>query len=211
MRGHSMDEVNGCAVTDCERCPALVESRSRIVNGTGPTDAALMIVGEAPGAAEDREGSPFVGRSGQLLTESLETHGFDRSTVRITNCVRCRPPENRNPRRAELEACRDHLHREIETVDPALLMAVGKVPSSQLLDRSVRVTAEAGAVHSRTIAGADREILVSLHPAAILYDRSQSSVFEDTVATAAAIVDPESDPGPEEQAQLSTFADREER
>ncbi|MCL7417996.1 MAG: uracil-DNA glycosylase, partial [Halalkalicoccus sp.] len=123
-----MENMEGARVTACERCPALVESRSRIVNGVGPEDADLLIVGEAPGEQEDREGEPFVGRSGTQLDEKLREHGIAREDVRITNCVRCRPPENRDPTKGELENCRGYLEREVELVDPELVMTVGKVP-----------------------------------------------------------------------------------
>ncbi|MFB6189807.1 MAG: uracil-DNA glycosylase family protein, partial [Halapricum sp.] len=102
-----MDEQ--LCVTDCERCPELVASRSRIVNGVGPTDADLVFVGEAPGAQEDEQGEPFVGRSGDVLDDALRDAGLSRADVRITNCVRCRPPDNRDPKREELDNCRGYL------------------------------------------------------------------------------------------------------
>ena len=171
-------------VTACERCPALVDSRSRIVNGTGPTDAGLLFVGEAPGADEDRDGEPFVGRSGDVLDEGLREAGLAREDVRVTNCVRCRPPENRDPRGSERENCREHLHAELAAVDPELVVALGKVPAEHLLDREVAVTGEAG-----TVAEADldtvRKVLVCVHPAATLYDPSQRETFETALGRAA--------------------------
>ena len=135
-------------VTGCERCPALVDSRSRIVSGVGPTDADLLFVGEAPGAHEDEQGEPFVGRSGDVLDSGLRDAGLDRVDVRITNCVRCRPPDNRDPTRDERESCRGYLEREIAAVDPELVVTLGKVPSEHLLGRSVGVTSEAGEVNA---------------------------------------------------------------
>jgi DNA polymerase len=186
-----MDRALPC-VTDCERCPALVESRSRIVNGVGPADAALQFIGEAPGAEEDARGEPFVGRSGDVLDETLREVGLDRSDVRISNCVRCRPPENRDPHVEELANCRGYLAAEVAAVDPDLLVTLGKVPAEHLLERDVAVTAEAGTVVDREIGSARREIMVCLHPAATLYDRSQASVFRDALSTAADLVDAES-------------------
>lgn len=182
-----MDESNGLCVRDCRRCEALVASRSQIVNGTGPADAELLFVGEGPGAQEDAEGEPFVGRSGDVLTEALLEAGVDRSAVRITNCVRCRPPENRDPHAAELEHCREYLTAEIEAVDPELIVPLGKVPSEHLLGRGVAVTKAAGSTESARIAGTNRRILVSLHPAATLYDRSQRETFFETIASAVSI------------------------
>jgi len=155
-------EPESLSVDSCTRCPELVESRTRIVNGTGPQDADLLFVGEAPGEQEDREGEPFVGRSGDILDEVLGAHGLDRAAVRITNCVRCRPPDNRDPRTEELENCREYLEAEILGVDPAVIVTLGKVPSEHLLDRSVAVTAEAGSTDAVTIDG--RSFPVRTHP-----------------------------------------------
>jgi DNA polymerase len=179
-------------VTDCERCDALVESRSRIVNGVGPAEADLLFVGEGPGANEDEGGEPFVGRSGSVLDDALRAAGLDRADVRITNCVRCRPPDNRDPHTSELANCRGYLEAEIDAVDPALVVTLGKVPAEHLLDRDVAVTADTGELFDPTIAGTRRELLVCLHPAATLYDRSQEDAFREAIATAADFADEES-------------------
>ncbi|QKY16275.1 uracil-DNA glycosylase [Halorubrum sp. CBA1229] len=171
-------------VPSCERCPALVESRSQIVDGVGPTDADLLFVGEGPGANEDEQGEPFVGRSGDVLDEALRDAGLARADVRITNCVRCRPPDNRDPTTEELANCRGHLESEIDRLDPELIVTLGKVPSEHLLDRSVAITSESGAVVDARIAGASRRVLLSVHPAATLYDRSQRDGFFETIARA---------------------------
>ena len=172
-------------VTDCERCPALVESRSRIVNGVGPTDADLLFVGEGPGATEDERGEPFVGRSGDVLDEALRDAGLARADVRITNCVRCRPPDNRDPRTEELANCRGYLETEVDRLDPELVVTLGKVPSEHLLKREVAITGESGDVVDARIGGASRRVLLSVHPAATLYDRSQREGFFETIARAA--------------------------
>lgn len=177
--------MEGLVVTACTRCPELVESRSQIVNGTGPDDADVVFVGEGPGAQEDAAGEPFVGRSGSVLDEQLRNVGLDRESVRITNCVRCRPPENRDPTTTELENCRGYLETEIELVDPEVIVTLGKVPSEHLLDRSVAVTNEAGTVERVELGGDRRDVLVCVHPAATLYDRSQESTFAATLETAA--------------------------
>jgi DNA polymerase len=179
-----MNAMDGLCVTDCERCPALVESRSRIVDGVGPDDAALLFVGEAPGQHEDEQGEPFVGRSGDVLDDALAEAGVLREEVRITNCVRCRPPENRDPHKEELANCRDYLETEIDRVDPAVVVTLGKVPAEHLLDRSVAVTKEAGSVADARIAGESRRVLLSVHPAATLYDRSQQETFETAIREA---------------------------
>ena len=186
-----MGTMEGLEVTECERCPALVECRSRIVNGVGPEDADLLFVGEGPGQQEDQQGEPFVGRSGSVLDDKLAGFGIERGDVRITNCVRCRPPENRDPTAEELGNCREYLESEIDRVDPDVVVTLGKVPSEHLLDRDVAVTKEAGSVETVELGGQRRDVLVCVHPAATLYDGSQESTLESALDTAATMADVE--------------------
>ncbi|SEG74527.1 uracil-DNA glycosylase [Halobellus limi] len=197
------DSMEGLAVRACERCPELVESRSQIVDGVGPADADLLFLGEAPGANEDEEGEPFVGRSGSILDDALRDAGLARVDVRITNCVRCRPPENRDPTSEELANCRGYLERELGLVDPALVVTLGKVPSEHLLDRSVAVTKEAGDVVDVRLGERSYRVVVSVHPAATLYDGSQRETFFETIARAADIAGVGGDDGG--QAGLDDF------
>jgi DNA polymerase len=182
-------ETDGLDVVACERCEELVACRSRIVNGVGPADADLLFVGEAPGAHEDERGEPFVGRSGDVLDRTLREVGLDRGDVRITNCVRCRPPGNRDPRASERENCRGYLETEVDGVDPEVVVTLGKVPAEHLLERDVAVTNEAGDVLEAEIAGRPRRVLVSVHPAATLYDPSQEAAFASALARAAEFTD----------------------
>ncbi|WP_435334088.1 uracil-DNA glycosylase [Haloarchaeobius sp. TZWWS8] len=200
-----MENMDGLCVTECKRCPRLVESRSRIVNGVGPDDADVLFVGEAPGAQEDAEGEPFVGRSGDVLTDVLRTVGLDRETVRITNCVRCRPPDNRDPRKQELANCRDYLEEEISLVDPEVIVTLGKVPGEHLLGRSIAVTKETGTVEEVRIGDEPRRVLLCLHPAATLYDRSQREPFEETLATASSLAGVEREENESGQSRLGEF------
>ncbi|MFB6251585.1 MAG: uracil-DNA glycosylase family protein [Halobellus sp.] len=179
--------MEGPDVIACEQCPELVESRSQIVDGVGPADADLLFLGEAPGANEDEQGEPFVGRSGTVLDEALQDAGLARDDVRITNCVRCRPPDNRDPHKGELANCRGHLGRELAVVDPELVVTLGKVPSEHLLDRSVAVTKAAGDVVDVRLGGQGYRAVVSVHPAATLYDGSQRETFFGTIERAAEI------------------------
>ena len=183
-----LEHMDGLEVEGCPRCTALCEARSQIVNGTGAEDAALMFVGEGPGAQEDAQGEPFVGRSGSVLDAALDERGLAREDVRITNCVRCRPPENRDPHKEELANCRGYLEREIDIVDPDLVVTLGKVPSEHLLGRDVAVTKEAGSVHETRLGESPRRLLVSVHPAATLYDSSQQETFDNALDEACAIV-----------------------
>ena len=191
--GPDMAEMDGLEVVECTRCPALAECRSQIVNGAGPADAEILFLGEGPGQQEDEQGEPFVGRSGSVLDEKLRERGLAREDVRITNCVRCRPPENRDPKKQELENCREWLESEVAQVDPEVIVTLGKVPSQHLLERSVAVTKEAGEIERHEVGGAERDVLICVHPASIFYDRSPEENLEATLDTAAELagVDPD--------------------
>ncbi|MFB6266164.1 MAG: uracil-DNA glycosylase family protein [Halodesulfurarchaeum sp.] len=200
-----MERAEDAAVDACTRCADLVESRSRIVNGVGPLDADIVLVGEAPGVEEDARGEPFVGRSGEILDTGLEERGLDREAVRITNCVRCRPPENRDPRTEELENCRRYLERELRLVDPKVVVTLGKVASEHLLGRSVAVTGEAGSVDRLELEGETYPVLISVHPAATLYDRSQRDTLESVLDRAVSMAVDAGLDGQEGQAELGDF------
>ena len=191
-------------VHDCTRCPVLCDNRSRIVNGVGPVDADLCFVGEAPGKREDEQGEPFVGRSGEVLDDALRDRGRSRRDVRIVNCVRCRPPDNRDPTTAELENCRGYLEAELDAVDPAVVVALGKVPAEHLLGRSVAVTKEAGTLHDAQIAGQPRRVLVCVHPAATLYDPSQRETLGAALDEAVRFLEG-GDDGGDGQSRLGEF------
>ena len=198
-------EMEGLCVGECKRCPALVGVRSQIVNGVGPDDADLVFLGEAPGRREDESGEPFVGRSGEVLDEALQEAGLVRGDVRITNCVRCRPPENRDPHKEELENCKGYLARELDQVNPELVVTLGKVPSEHLLERDVAVTKEAGEVHDARVGERSQRVLLSVHPAATLYDRSQRETFFDAIAKAADLAGPDGGSGGNGQSSLGDY------
>jgi len=172
-------------VPSCERCPALVESRSG--SSTASARPTRTCCSSARGRAhrEDERGEPFVGRSGDVLDDALRDAGLARADVRITNCVRCRPPDNRpDPTTEELANCRGVPRRRDRPTRPRTDRHPGKVPSEHLLDRSVAITSESGEVVDVRIAGASRRVLLSVHPAATLYDRSQRDGFFETIARA---------------------------
>ncbi len=158
------------AVSRCTQC-RLSESRTQTVFGAGNPDAELMIVGEAPGSEEDRLGEPFVGRSGQLLNEMLAAVKLQRSDIFIVNILKCRPPENRDPRPDEAAACADFLHRQVECVQPRLLMAVGRIAAQNLLGLTSTLGSMRGQVYSygRT----EVPLIVTYHPAYLLRSPSQ--------------------------------------
>lgn len=169
-------------VDACERCDELVESRSRIVNGVGDCSLGVVFVGEAPGAQEDEQGEPFVGRSGEVLTEKLADLGVSREEVRITNSVRCRPPDNRDPRVDELENCFSYLTAEIDTLDPAVVCTLGRVPTTNLLDDVGAMREVVGDELRVEIGAKERLVVPCYHPAAMLYDSSKEDKIDETLA-----------------------------
>ncbi len=168
-------------VDACERCDELVESRSRIVNGVGNASLGVVFVGEAPGADEDEEGEPFVGRSGDVLTEKLDDLGVSRDEVRITNSVRCRPPDNRDPHVGELENCRSYLTAEIDTLDPTVVCTLGRVPTKNLVDGVSAMRDVVGDELEVEIGAKERTVVPCYHPAAMLYDRSKEEAIDETL------------------------------
>ncbi|MDY6779464.1 MAG: uracil-DNA glycosylase [Halobacteria archaeon] len=169
-------------VESCSKCDELVDCRSRIVNGVGSGKLGLLFVGEAPGKQEDDEGEPFVGRSGEILTEKLDDAGASRDEVRITNSVRCRPPENRDPRKDEISNCRGYLEAEIETMGPEVVCTLGRVPTSNLLGRSVTLGDVVGEKESVEIGSSVYDVVPCYHPAAMLYDRSKEESIEKVIS-----------------------------
>ena len=152
------------AVEACTTCAELAATRTRTVPGQLPAGARLMVVGEAPGAAEDEQGEPFVGRSGALLDELLAEVGLRRAEVAVANVLKCRPPGNRPPRRPEVTACRPWLERQLELQDPALVLALGSTATAWFFGPSARIGALRGEVHERD----GRPVMVSYHPSAAL-------------------------------------------
>jgi DNA polymerase len=144
--------------------PELRNLSPRTVLGEGPKDAPWMLIGEAPGADEDAQGKPFVGRAGRLLTALMAEAGLDRSEVYITNLVKRRPPGNRNPSAAEIAASAAVLDAEIDCVQPAVITPLGNVPTMHLLGRHVRISH----AHGRWFSWRGRMVVPMFHPAYLL-------------------------------------------
>ncbi len=161
------DELRAC-VTGCTRCD-LAQSRTQTVFGVGNTQADWMIIGEAPGAEEDRQGEPFVGRAGKLLDEMLLAIGQSRESVYIANILKCRPPNNRDPQPAEAAACRDYLERQIALIRPRIILAVGRIAAQNLLGTSDPVGRMRGRAHDLD----GIPLVVTYHPAYLLRSPSQ--------------------------------------
>lgn len=155
-------------VATCTRC-ALSQSRSNTVFGVGNPDADWLIIGEAPGAEEDRRGEPFVGRAGQLLDQMLLAIGQNRDRVFIANILKCRPPDNRDPKPEEAAACREYLDRQIALVRPRIILAVGRIAAQNLLGSDAPVGRLRGRAHSLD----GIPLVVTYHPAYLLRSPSQ--------------------------------------
>ena len=161
---------------DCPRCKLHTLGRRQVVFGVGNPNADLMFVGEAPGADEDVQGEPFVGRAGQLLTKIIEAIDMKREDVYIANVIKCRPPQNRNPEPDEVEQCEPFLFRQIETIKPKVIVALGKFAAQSLLKTSEPITR----IRGREYKYRDAILMPTYHPAYLLRNpSSKREVWED--------------------------------
>ena len=159
-------------VRNCQKCE-LRAGCSQTVFGVGNTEADLLVIGEAPGADEDRQGEPFVGRAGQLLNAMLLAMGFRRESVFIANIVKCRPPNNRDPKPEEALSCEPYLQRQIDLIRPGMILAVGRIAAQNLLNTDITVGRLRGRIHHF----GDRQIplVVTYHPAYLLRSPEQKA------------------------------------
>jgi DNA polymerase len=161
---------------ECSRCKLHSLGRRQIVFGVGNPNADLMFVGEAPGADEDIQGEPFVGRAGQLLTKIIEAIGLRRDDVYIANVIKCRPPGNRNPEPDEVQQCQPFLFRQIDIVKPKVIVALGKFAAQCLLETDAPITR----IRGREFAYRDAVLIPTYHPAYLLRTPSaKRDVWED--------------------------------
>ena len=161
----SWDEL-AATVSGCVACPELAATRTRVVPGVAPVGAEVLLVGEAPGAQEDAAGVPFVGRSGALLDELLIEAGLARESVAIANVLKCRPPANRAPRRSEVERCRPWLSRQLNLLDPLVVVSLGSTAAAWFLGPSARIAALRASATPMKIDG--RPLVVTYHPSAAI-------------------------------------------
>jgi len=157
-------------VRDCRACE-LRAGCTQTVFGVGNEHAELMVIGEAPGADEDRQGEPFVGRAGQLLNTMLQAMGYRRESVFIANIVKCRPPNNRDPRPEEAMRCEPYLMRQIALIQPRMILAVGRIAAQNLLKTDITVGKLRGRVHNFGESGIP--LVVTYHPAYLLRSPEQ--------------------------------------
>lgn len=151
------------AIHNCKKC-SLGETRKNFVFGVGNPNAEIMLVGEAPGAEEDKQGIPFVGRAGKLLTDILKAINIEREEVYIANILKCRPPQNRDPLPSEVSECIPYLYKQMELIKPKAILCLGRVAATNLLNKKISLTQMRGEVFE--VQGI--KTMVTYHPAALL-------------------------------------------
>lgn len=174
----TMEELRAGAL-GCTAC-RLAQTRTNVVFGVGSETAKVMFVGEGPGQNEDLQGEPFVGRAGQLLDRLLVASGFSRAeNVYIANMVKCRPPGNRDPEKDEVASCIGYLHRQIELINPRIIVCLGRIAAQAMISPQFRVTRE----HGQFVEKDGRLMTATFHPAALLrYPDNKPDSFADFLA-----------------------------
>ena len=189
----------------CTKCP-LHEGRTHAVAGEGPANARLMFVGEAPGFHEDQQARPFVGASGRYLQQLLEGIGFAREEVFITNIVRCRPPENRDPLKPEIVACEDYLARQIKIIQPHIIATLGRFSMAYFIPKG-----KISKIHGQEVRQDGRVYFPLFHPAAVLRNPSLREVMDADFKKLKSLLNelaknpPDDTPPPPKPKQLSLF------
>ncbi len=166
----------------CVRCPQLAEARNTVVFGAGNADADLMFVGEAPGAEEDKQGLPFVGRAGGLLNELLAGIELERDDVFIANVLKCRPPGNRDPLPEEIANCQDYLLAQVELIEPRVICTLGNFATKLLTGNQTGITRVRGKPQQHLIGSRALHLFPLLHPAAALRTPSMGDALREDFA-----------------------------
>ena len=192
----------------CTKCP-LAETRTNVVFGSGDANANLMFVGEAPGAEEDRQGLPFVGRAGALLTELLGGIGLTRDQVWITNVLRCRPPGNRDPQPIEIESCQPYTYGQVELIQPRVVATLGNFATKLLTGSRAGITRVRGTPQVHAIGGRTVFLMPLFHPAAALRTPALVDTLREDFAKLPGLLEAppiEAEDGPGVVAELSPAA-----
>ena len=153
----------------CQRCPALCQSRTKVVFGSGHPQAQVLLIGEAPGAHEDKQGIPFVGMAGKILNELLATAGIAREDVFITNTILCRPENNRPPEKEEVDNCRERLDTLIDIMKPKVIVTIGNFATERMLGKK-GITSLRGKLFMLKIKEQEVHVVPVIHPASYLYN-----------------------------------------
>ena len=160
------------SIKDCKKC-RLCEKRTNIVFGVGDKNAKIMFIGEGPGADEDAQGEPFVGKAGQLMNKAFEYLGIERSKVYIANIVKCRPPGNRDPQDDEANACMDYLRNQVLLIKPKIIVLLGRVALQHILGPEYKITASRGKWFDKK----GIKYMPTWHPSAVLRDENKKIEF----------------------------------
>ncbi|MDP3989837.1 MAG: uracil-DNA glycosylase [archaeon] len=163
---------------DCSKCSSLCQSRSQVVFGSGNPQAEIIFIGEAPGATEDKNGIPFCGMSGKILQELLATIGLTRDDIFITNTILCRPENNRNPSKEEVENCRERLDKLIEIMQPKVIVTIGNFATERILNKK-GITTLRGKIIVTRINDKEINVVLVIHPAGYLYSGRNPVMFEN--------------------------------
>lgn len=181
----SLSELKSACLS-CENC-GLSATRTNVVFGSGNEKADVMFVGEGPGQSEDEQGEPFVGRSGQLLTHYLGAIGLEREDVYIANIVKCRPPDNRDPKPEEQDICINWLNRQIELINPKIIVCLGRISAKRMISEDFMVTKQ----HGEFIKKDSILYMGTFHPSALLRNpSSKPDALQDFKGLAAKLSDP---------------------
>jgi DNA polymerase len=186
-----MNELNNIEkeVRDCKKC-GLWKDRNNCVFGEGDPNAEIVFIGEAPGREEDKRGKPFIGSAGKILSETLEKVGLKREDVYITNVLKCRPPNNRDPLPEEVKSCSPYLIRQIESIKPKVIVCLGRYASSFILDGLGfnGISRDRGKIYKLSKWGLDLFAIPMYHPAATLYRAQLKKSFENDIRKIAEIL-----------------------
>lgn len=162
QKAETIEELNSL-IKECQKCP-LGKTRNKFVYGVGNPKAHAMLIGEAPGADEDAQGEPFVGRAGKLLNDILKAINLERNEVYIANILKCRPPGNRDPQPFEMETCIPYLHKQIELINPKIILCLGRVAANGLLNKKLSL----GDLRNNIYEFNGIKVMATYHPAALL-------------------------------------------
>jgi uracil-DNA glycosylase len=186
----------------CTRCPQLAATRTTVVFGSGNADADLMFVGEAPGRHEDLQGVPFVGQAGKLLDQLLGEIGLTRGDVFVANVLKCRPPGNRDPHPAEVDACQDYLFKQVELIEPRVICTLGNFATKLLRGDPTGITRLRGRPEVRVVGPRAVRLYPIFHPAAALYTPANVEILRADFVRLPELLalDPPPQPEPEQPA-----------
>ncbi|NLI94097.1 MAG: uracil-DNA glycosylase [Peptococcaceae bacterium] len=158
----------------CRRCE-LGETRRSVVFGEGPPQAKLMLVGEAPGEKEDESGKPFAGQAGRILDKILEENGISREDIYITSVIKCRPPKNRMPKKAEVTACLPFLEKQIESIKPKIIVCLGSLAAKTIIDPKLKITEMRG----KWVEKNGMKMMPTYHPASVFHDQEKMEAIRE--------------------------------